>query len=142
MKVLLSYRHLTHGHYAPRSRQVNRAFLKIKYIGGSYVLGFMLLATTLQPRDYQTTIASSACGSNTLAILPTGLGKTVISILVADSRLERYREGRILVLAPTRPLTLQHYNSFRRLLTLPSNHFTALPYAWFTVNACGSKPKV
>ena len=40
-------------------------------------------------------------GKNTLVVLPTALGKTVISALVCIEYLYNYRRGRVLVMAPT-----------------------------------------
>ncbi len=86
----------------------------------------MLLSDDYEPREYQRRIADTASISNTLVVLPTGLGKTLIAILVASRRLARYPTGKILVLAPTRPLTLQHYNSFKENFKLPSEAFVLL----------------
>jgi ERCC4-related helicase len=74
--------------------------------------------TALQPREYQRKIAETASNANTLVVLPTGLGKTVIAMLVAKSRLEKFPKGKVVILAPTRPLVLQHYETFRRMLNL------------------------
>ncbi len=66
----------------------------------------------ITPRLYQLTIAKSVLNKgNTLVVLPTGLGKTVIALLVAEKRKEL---GKILVLAPTRPLVLQHKEFFEK----------------------------
>src|SRR5438128_2768284 len=43
----------------------------------------------VKPREYQRNIALSAFKQNTLVVLPTGLGKTIIAMLVADLRLRR-----------------------------------------------------
>jgi ERCC4-related helicase/ERCC4-type nuclease len=72
----------------------------------------------LESRTYQLTIAANALEGNTMVVLPTGLGKTAIALLTAASRL-RNEGGRILVLAPTKPLVEQHYRYFSRLLRLP-----------------------
>jgi Fanconi anemia group M protein len=58
-------------------------------------------------RDYQVEIARSCLEANTLVVLPTGMGKTVVAGLVAAERMA-HPPGRVLVLAPTRPLCLQH----------------------------------
>ena len=60
------------------------------------------------PREYQTKIASSALKSNTLVVLPTGLGKTIVALLVSDSRLQSGDSAKVLFLAPTKPLADQH----------------------------------
>ncbi len=73
---------------------------------------------TVEFRLYQKRIAEGASERNTLVILPTALGKTVISAMVAANLLFHYRNSKVLVMAPTRPLVLQHRNSFSRLLKL------------------------
>lgn len=62
-------------------------------------------------RDYQVAIAHEASKRNTLVILPTGMGKTVVALLVAADRLDR-APGKILLLAPTKPLVEQHSSFF------------------------------
>jgi len=70
----------------------------------------------LERREYQTVISENASKANTLVVLPTGLGKTIIAILVAEKRLVELSNGKVVVLAPTRPLVIQHHASFM-------NHF-------------------
>ena len=70
---------------------------------------------TLESRAYQLSIAMRALDGNTMVVLPTGLGKTAIALIVAASRL--YNEkGKVLMLAPTKPLVEQHYRFFRTYL--------------------------
>ena len=78
----------------------------------------MVWPNTVEFRLYQTRIADVASEKNTLVILPTALGKTVISAIVAGSILYDYRESKVLVMAPTRPLVMQHRNSFLKMLKL------------------------
>ena len=77
-------------------------------------------------RDYQARIAETCLKGNTLVVLPTGLGKTVIAILTAAERLKNNPEGRVVVLAPSRPLVHQHYRSFMEALNLEASDFTIL----------------
>ncbi|HUI87028.1 MAG TPA: DEAD/DEAH box helicase [Nitrososphaerales archaeon] len=86
----------------------------------------MLRPGQLEVRDYQRKIAESALKSNTLVVLPTGLGKTMIAILVASQRLAKFPKGKVVVLAPTRPLVLQHYRTFKEFLDLPETSFAVL----------------
>jgi ERCC4-related helicase len=71
-----------------------------------------------EPRLYQQTILDTAVKKNTLVVLPTGLGKTNIAVLLAANRLKNYPESKILVLAPTRPLCDQHLASMRKNLEI------------------------
>lgn len=77
-----------------------------------------LNANAIEQRAYQENIVRSALHANTLVIVPTGLGKTNIAALAAARRLERYPDGKIFFLAPTRPLVDQHRTSFERYFKL------------------------
>ncbi len=69
-------------------------------------------------RTYQSQIASSVLeNGSTLVVLPTGMGKTLVALLVADAILQK---GRVLFLAPTRPLATQHEKTCREWLNLKS----------------------
>jgi len=90
---------------------------------------------TIESREYQLAIAMRALDANTMVILPTGLGKTAVALLVAASRL--YNEGgRVLMLAPTKPLVEQHLRFFERYLlaTSPTGPATS-PFVMFTGDA-------
>ena len=78
----------------------------------------LIVPDLIEERAYQLNIARSCCQNNTLLILPTGLGKTVIALLVSADILSR--DGRVLVMAPTKPLVEQHFESFSRFLNGPS----------------------
>ncbi|MDW0236425.1 MAG: helicase-related protein, partial [Nitrososphaeraceae archaeon] len=78
----------------------------------SYFNHPLLRKNFLRYREYQEIISNSALNKNTLVILPTALGKTIISLLVSVNILYNYKEKRILILAPTRPLVNQHWDSF------------------------------
>jgi Fanconi anemia group M protein len=72
---------------------------------------------SLESRAYQLSIAMRALDGNTMVVLPTGLGKTAIALIVAASRL--YNEkGKVLMLAPTKPLVEQHYRFFSKFLLI------------------------
>ena len=72
----------------------------------------------LEERTYQLKVAGEAVKRNTLVVLPTALGKTVIAALVASHFLYWYSGNKVLVMAPTRPLVLQHRDTFFRILRL------------------------
>jgi Fanconi anemia group M protein len=77
-------------------------------------------------RLYQKLISDAASERNTLVILPTALGKTVIAIIAAANVLYNYRDTKVLVLAPTRPLVVQHRDSFIRMLKIGEQDAHAL----------------
>jgi len=86
----------------------------------------LIKENTLQAREYQQSILLSALNKNTLCVLPTGLGKTNLAILLAAHRLQQFPDSKVLLLAPTRPLVNQHYESFSRFLKLPLNEFQVI----------------
>ena len=74
----------------------------------------------VEPRLYQQSIAEKACQNNTLVVIPTALGKTIISALAAADFLYNHKQMRVLVMAPTRPLVLQHFDTYMNMLKLGS----------------------
>ena len=74
---------------------------------------------TLEDRLYQAHVAAAAVEHNTLAVLPTGLGKTAIALRLVAEYLLRHPTESILFLAPTRPLVVQHARSVARTLFAP-----------------------
>ncbi len=77
----------------------------------------------LQPRLYQESIFSTATTKNTLVVLPTGLGKTALGMMLAKHRLGLYPDSKILILAPTKPLAQQHLETFKQHLEIGENKF-------------------
>ncbi len=73
---------------------------------------------SLQRRDYQVDLASLCSSQNTLLVVPTGLGKTAIALLVVAELLRNHPEKKCLMLAPTRPLCHQHYSFLQKHLTV------------------------
>jgi len=70
----------------------------------------------IEPREYQKAIFETARNNNTLVVLPTGIGKTLIALMLAVERLKKYPTSKILFLAPTRPLVEQHFEYFKKYL--------------------------
>ncbi|HEV8361518.1 MAG TPA: helicase-related protein [Candidatus Thermoplasmatota archaeon] len=113
-------------------------------VGEGYVSHPLLAPRTVEHREFQVAIARRALERSTLVVLPTGLGKTVIAVLVAADVLRRGE--RVLLLAPTRPLAVQHQQSFERLLPgLKSALFTGSdgdrPALWKEAQAVFATPQ-
>jgi len=84
-------------------------------------------SSQIEFRKYQATIAEKCVNKNSLVVLPTGLGKTIIAVLVANKTLELFpSNNKIIVLAPTRPLINQHYETFHKFLKKPEDYFCIL----------------
>lgn len=86
----------------------------------------LIYDATVEDREYQRVISQAAKDRNTLVVLPTALGKTIISALVVADLLHDYRNKRVLVMAPTRPLCMQHMSSFSKVMRLPEDDFVLL----------------
>jgi len=86
----------------------------------------------MEKRIYQFSISMNALEGNTLVVIPTGLGKTAIALIVAASRLYQ-NGGRVLMMAPTKPLVEQHLRYFKAHLTIPGDDNTK--FAMFTGEA-------
>ncbi len=89
----------------------------------SYVSHPLLKENVIEKREYQENILRTAEKKNTLVVLPTGIGKTVVALLLCAKRLEKYPEEKVLILAPTRPLVAQHKKSFQNAMTLDEGDF-------------------
>jgi len=76
-------------------------------------------------RAFQLDIAIRALEQSTLVVIPTGLGKTIIAALVAADVLN-HGTGKVIFLAPTKPLAQQHMQGFERLIAgpVPMNLYT------------------
>jgi Fanconi anemia group M protein len=71
----------------------------------------------MEPRGYQVNIAKSVCGgSNSLVVLPTGLGKTMIAMIAIAQSV--YSGKKAIMLSPTKPLSEQHYATALGLLNM------------------------
>ncbi len=70
----------------------------------------------ITPREYQKAIVDVAKDYNTLVVLPTGIGKTLIALMLSVERIKKFPGKKILILAPTRPLVEQHLESFKKNL--------------------------
>ncbi|RZD32505.1 MAG: hypothetical protein CXT77_00175 [uncultured DHVE6 group euryarchaeote] len=64
----------------------------------------------LKLRTYQEQILGKIVNKNSFVVLPTGTGKTIIAIALAALQIDK---GKILIMAPTKPLTVQHEKSFK-----------------------------
>ena len=76
----------------------------------------VLKSDKIESRAYQEVIAASASDRNTLVVLPTGLGKTIIAVMVASIKLKQ--DQKVLMLAPTKPLVNQHLKTFKKFLDI------------------------
>ena len=97
---------------------------------------------------FQLDLARVGLAEDLLVVLPTGLGKTVIAALLAAEQLRAY-PGKVLFLAPTRPLVQQHADAFGRwLVSLRTARFTGTVRrpvregAWETADVVFATPEI
>jgi len=84
----------------------------------AFVEGPLLTEGVLEARDYQTRLATAALAGHTLVCLPTGLGKTTVSLRTTAERLAGDVGAKALLLAPTKPLVQQHADFYREALEI------------------------
>ncbi len=70
----------------------------------------------IQPREYQEKIFETCSKKNCLVVLPTGLGKTLIALMLTINRMKKHPGEKAVFLAPTKPLAEQHFETFKKHL--------------------------
>ncbi|MFO7872166.1 MAG: DEAD/DEAH box helicase [Candidatus Undinarchaeales archaeon] len=77
----------------------------------------------IESRIYQETILGTALKKNTLVVLPTGLGKTFVAAMLAAKRVEENPRYKVLFLAPTKPLVVQHCETWKDVFEIENDEF-------------------
>ena len=70
----------------------------------------------INPREYQQKIFETCSKKNCLVVLPTGIGKTLIALMLTIERMKQHPGEKVVFLAPTRPLAEQHIKTFKKHL--------------------------
>lgn len=82
--------------------------------------------TNCPVRDYQLHIARAALFCNTLVCLPTGLGKTFIAAVVMYNFYRWYPSGKVVFMAPTKPLVTQQIEACYGVMGIPQSHMAEM----------------
>ncbi|KNC96281.1 uncharacterized protein SPPG_08433 [Spizellomyces punctatus DAOM BR117] len=77
--------------------------------------------TNVPVRDYQFNIVSRCLHVNTLVSLPTGLGKTFIAAVVMFNFFRWFPDGKIIFMAPTKPLVAQQIEACYKITGIPQD---------------------
>jgi superfamily II DNA or RNA helicase len=77
--------------------------------------------TNMSVRKYQVDICRTALENNTLVCLPTGLGKTLIAAVLVYNFYRFFPDGKIVFMAPTKPLVAQQFKACSDIMRLPEN---------------------
>jgi ERCC4-related helicase/ERCC4-type nuclease len=88
------------------------------YSSPDFVNHPLLKKDVVQRRDYQEKIFASCVGKNSMVVLPTSLGKTIVALMLTLYHLSNDPDAKIIFLAPTKPLVVQHQKSFLDLTVL------------------------
>ncbi|MFO8017235.1 MAG: DEAD/DEAH box helicase [Promethearchaeia archaeon] len=80
----------------------------------------------IKRREYQENIFINCLNKNSLVVIPTGLGKTIIALMLAVYRLSDEEESTVIFLAPTKPLVNQHFESFKNLTNIPEEELQSV----------------
>lgn len=73
---------------------------------------------TVECRTYQETLLAIAAKKNTLCIVPTGTGKTILALMLAALRLGKFPDSFAIIAAPSKPLAEQHFATFRDMMAI------------------------
>lgn len=77
--------------------------------------------TNYPVRNYQFDIVKQALFKNTLVTLPTGLGKTFIAAVVMYNFYRWYPQGKVIFMAPTKPLVAQQIEACFNIMGIPQS---------------------
>ncbi|CUM47889.1 ATP-dependent DNA helicase MPH1 [Debaryomyces fabryi] len=96
-----------------------------------HVLDYENLSTYIYPtnfeiRDYQFNIVQRAFYDNLLVALPTGLGKTFIASTVMLNFTRWFPQGKIIFMAPTKPLVAQQIKACCGITGIPTSQVAIL----------------
>lgn len=83
-----------------------------------FITHWLIKPDAIEQRLYQLNLAASALKQSTLVVLPTGLGKTIVALIVIANRLHKM-SGKVIILSPTKPLVEQHASFLKKFMTLP-----------------------
>ncbi|EHH27849.1 hypothetical protein EGK_18153 [Macaca mulatta] len=82
--------------------------------------------TNCPVRDYQLHISRAALFCNTLVCLPTGLGKTFIAAVVMYNFYRWFPSGKVVFMAPTKPLVTQQIEACYQVMGIPQSHMAEM----------------
>ncbi|MFX0020920.1 MAG: DEAD/DEAH box helicase [Candidatus Hermodarchaeota archaeon] len=95
-------------------------------INDGFISHPLIKQNVISRREYQESIFINCLNKNCLVVIPTGLGKTIIALMLTVHRLTEVKESKVILLAPTKPLVEQHYKSFLKLTKLPEESLITL----------------
>ncbi|KAH9466537.1 hypothetical protein PSHT_07512 [Puccinia striiformis] len=101
-------------------QETNNKKIPMKLQSDSQAIKTWIYSINKPKRKYQYDIVARALYNNCLVSLPTGLGKTFIAAVVMLNFYRWYPHGKVLFLAPTRPLVHQQIEACHSIAGIPS----------------------
>ncbi|MFA6268474.1 MAG: DEAD/DEAH box helicase [archaeon] len=93
----------------------------------SFITHKLIKPNTVEARLYQEVLVSRIIEKgNTLVVAPTALGKTLIGVMLAAHIISTNPTKKVLFLAPTKPLAVQHEASFKKFLNIPEEEVVSV----------------
>ncbi len=87
----------------------------------------MIKSDLVEARLYQELLVSRIIErGNSLVVAPTALGKTIVAIMLAAYKIKENSESKVLFLAPTKPLVVQHEKSFKKFLKIDEEKIVSI----------------
>ena len=85
----------------------------------SNIIHDLIKTDSVEARLYQEVLVSKIIEKgNSLVVAPTALGKTIVAVMLAAHKIKENPQGKVLFLAPTKPLVVQHEKSFKKFLKI------------------------
>ena len=92
-----------------------------------YLNGPFLKKDRIFYRHYQKNVVNQCKNKNSLVVLPTGLGKTIVGILQIANCLKKHKSlAKVIILAPTKPLVSQHRASIEKFVDIDKEKIVLL----------------
>lgn len=86
----------------------------------------LLKSGVLEKRDYQIELFNLCVQEDLLIVLPTGLGKTAIALLLIAEMLYRHPDRKRVLLAPTRVLASKHAAFLSKMLNIEQDEIAVV----------------
>jgi hypothetical protein len=82
--------------------------------------------SNMPTRAYQYNIVEQCLYKNTMVVLPTGMGKTLIAAVVMFNFYRWYPSGKVIFMAPTKPLVNQQADACYQIVGISKEHMTQM----------------
>ncbi|MCD6230037.1 MAG: DEAD/DEAH box helicase [Candidatus Diapherotrites archaeon] len=87
----------------------------------------LIRSGSIKSRLYQEILTARIIDKgSSLVVAPTALGKTVIAAMVSAAVLKKNPKSKVLFLAPTKPLAVQHHRSMKAFINLKEDSFSLM----------------